>query len=159
MVTKRLIGTKEKDRTMRHIVFALAASLAATTLAAEKHWNPQNASDVWSGKNWNDGALFESGDSAMFDTLYQPAAASYGVTLDGDVVADKIAASVDTTVTGLSTPVAYKYFRFKVEARRDGASDMMQIAELKLYSGDTYITGEKTAVHCDSTTKTSGNQT
>ena len=95
MVTLRLTGTKEKDRTMRHIVFALAASLAATTLAADKYWHPQNASDAWCGKNWNDGALFESGDSAMFDTTYQEAA-SYGVTLDGDVVADKIAASADS---------------------------------------------------------------
>ena len=125
---------------MRHIVFALAASLAATTLAAEKHWHPQNASDAWSGKNWNDGALFESGDSALFDNTYQPAAASYGVTLDGNVVADKISATVDTTVSaGSPTPVGYKYFRFKIEGRKGNDNGMVQIAELKLYSGETDI--------------------
>ena len=139
---------------MRHIVFALAASLAATTLAAEKHWHPQNASDAWSGKNWNDGALFESGDSALFDTLYQPAAASYGVTLDGNVVADKIAASVDTTVSpGSQTPVAYQYFRFKIEGRKGNDDGMVQIAELKLYNGDTDITQQKSQQYYDSSTK------
>lgn len=153
MVTIRLTDTKEKDRTMRHIVFALAASLAATTLAAEKHWNPQNASDAWCGANWNGGALFESGDSAMFDTLYQPAAASYGVTLDGNVVADVISASVDTTVSaGSQTPVAYKYFRFKIEGRKGNDNGMVQIAELKLYSGDTDITQDKIQQYYDSST-------
>ncbi|MGN0877036.1 MAG: hypothetical protein ACI4TC_07200 [Kiritimatiellia bacterium] len=137
---------------MRHIVFALAASLAATTLAADKYWHPQNASDAWCGKNWNDGALFESGDSALFDTTYQEAA-SYGVTLDGDVVADTISASVDTTISaGSSTPVAYKYFRFKIEGRKGNDSGMVQIAELKLYSGDTDITQEKIREYYDSST-------
>lgn len=123
-----------------------------TALAAEKHWNPQNGSDAWCGANWNGGVLFESGDSAVFDTWYQPAT-SYGVTLDGNVVANTISTSVDTTISaGSQTPVAYKYFRFKIEGRKGNDNGMVQIAELKLYSGDTDITQEKIQQYYDSST-------
>ena len=146
---------------MRHIVFALAASLAATTLAADRYWHPQSGSNAWSGWNWigGGGDCFDDGDSAVFSDKYGDKTAS--ATVDTDVTAAKISASIPTTISKgeAATTNSYTYFRFKVEARRDGARDMMQIAELKLYSGDTDITGKKKAVHCDSTTKTSGNQT
>lgn len=137
---------------MKKTVLAFALVAASCAFAAEKHWNPQNASDAWCGANWDGGVLFESGDSAVFDTWYQPAT-SYGVTLDGNVVADVISASVDTTVSaGSQTPVAYKYFRFKIEGRKGNDNGMVQVAELKLYSGDTDITQEKIQQYYDSST-------
>ena len=137
---------------MKKTVLAFALVAASCAFAAEKHWNPQNASAAWCGANWNGGVLFESGDSAVFDTWYQPAT-SYDVTLDGNVVADVISASVDTTVSaGSPTPVAYKYFRFKIEGRKGNDNGMVQIAELKLYSGDTDITQEKIQQYYDSST-------
>lgn len=137
---------------MKKTVLAFALVAASCAFASDKFWYPQFGSTAWSGRNWNGGVLFESGDSAVFDTFYQPAT-SYDVTLDANVVANKISASVDTTVSaGSQTPVAYRYFRFKIEGRKGNNEGIVQIAELKLYSGDTDITHENIQRYYDSST-------
>ena len=78
---------------MKKTVLAFALVAASCAFASDKFWYPQFGSTAWSGENWNGGVLFESGDSAVFDTTYQPAT-SYDVTLDGNVVANTISASV-----------------------------------------------------------------
>ncbi len=146
---------------MKKTVLAFALVAASCAFASDKFWRPQSGSTAWSGGNWNsygDGDYFEDGDNAVFSGYYGDETAS--ATVDTDVTAAKISASIPTTISKgqAATTNSYTYFRFKVEARRDGASDMMQIAELKLYSGDTDITGDKAVVHYDSTTTTSGGQ-
>lgn len=51
--------------------------------------------------------------------------------------------NVPTEVTGVNE---FKFFRFKVDAVRDPSADAVQICEIKLYSNDTDITGQRSGL-------------
>ena len=54
------------------------------------------------------------------------------------------------TIDGTGKP-AFKYYRFKVE---DTRGTFLQVSELKLYNGDTDVTGQHIALYSDTTTVT-----
>lgn len=141
-----------KKTVMKKTVLAFALVAASCAFASDKFWYPQFGSTAWSGANWDGGVLFESGDSAVFSGYYGDNTAS--ATVDTDVTAAKISASIPTTISKgeAATTNSYTYFRFKIEGRKGNDNGMVQIAELKLYSGDTDITQEKIQQYYDSST-------
>ena len=139
------------------LAFALVAALCA--FASDKFWYPQSGSTAWSGRNWiGNGDCFEDGDNAVFSDYYGDKTAS--ATVDTDVTAAKISASIPTTISKgeAATTNSYTYFRFKIEGRKGNDNGMVQIAELKLYSGDTDITQENIQRYFDSSTKNVDNE-
>ena len=117
------------------LVFALVA--ASCAFASDKFWYPQSGSTAWSGRNWIGigGDCFEDGDNAVFSDYYGDKTAS--ATVDTDVTAAKISASIPTTISKgeAATTNSYTYFRFKIEGRKGNDNGMVQIAELKLEDG------------------------
>ena len=139
---------------MKKTVLAFALVAASCAFASDKFWYPQSGSTAWSGRNWigNGGDCFEDGDNAVFSGYYGAKTAS--ATVDTDVTAAKISASIPTTISKgeAATTNSYTYFRFKIEGRKGNDNGMVQIAELKLYSGDTDITQENIQRYYDSST-------
>ncbi len=123
---------------MKKTVLAFALVAASCAFASDKFWYPQSGSTAWSG--------------AVFSDYYGDKTAS--ATVDTDVTAAKISASIPTTISKgeAATTNSYTYFRFKIEGRKGNDNGMVQIAELKLYSGDTDITQEKIQQYYDSST-------
>ena len=143
---------------MKKTVLAFALVAASCAFASDKLWYPQSGSTAWSGRNWiGNGDCFEDGDNAVFSDYYGDKTAS--ATVDTDVTAAKISASIPTTISkGEATTNSYTYFRFKIEGRKGNDNGMVQIAELKLYSGDTDITQENIQRYFDSSTKNVDNE-
>ena len=139
---------------MKKTVLAFALVAASCAFASDKFWYPQSGSTAWSGRNWIGigGDCFEDGDNAVFSDYYGDKTAS--ATVDTDVTAAKISASIPTTISKgeAATTNSYTYFRFKIEGRKGNDNGMVQIAELKLYSGDTDITQENIQRYYDSST-------
>lgn len=138
---------------MKKTVLAFALVAASCAFASDKFWYPQFGSTAWSGENWiGNGYYFEDGDNAVFSGYYGAKTAS--ATVDTDVTAAKISASIPTTISKgeAATTNSYTYFRFKIEGRKGNDNGMVQIAELKLYSGDTDITRENIQRYYDSST-------
>ena len=138
---------------MKKTVLAFALVAASCAFASDKFWYPQSGSTAWSGRNWiGNGDYFEDGDNAVFSDYNGDKTAS--ATVDTDVTAAKISASIPTTISKgeAATTNSYTYFRFKIEGRKGNDNGMVQIAELKLYSGDTDITQEKIQQYYDSST-------
>ena len=138
---------------MKKTVLAFALVAASCAFASDKLWYPQSGSTAWSGRNWiGIGDYFEDGDNAVFSDYYGAKTAS--ATVDTDVTAAKISASIPTTISKgeAATTNSYTYFRFKIEGRKGNDNGMVQIAELKLYSGDTDITQENIQRYYDSST-------
>ncbi|MBQ2624667.1 MAG: hypothetical protein IJG18_06175 [Kiritimatiellae bacterium] len=139
---------------MKKTVLAFALVAASCAFASDKFWHPQSGSTAWSGRNWIGigGDCFEDGDNAVFSDYYGDKTAS--ATVDTDVTAAKISASIPTTISKgeAATTNSYTYFRFKIEGRKGNDNGMVQIAELKLYSGDTDITQGNIQRYYDSST-------
>ena len=105
---------------MKKTVLAFALVAASCAFASDKLWYPQSGSTAWSGRNWIGigGDCFEDGDNAVFSGYYGDKTAS--ATVDTDVTAAKISASIPTTISKgeAATTNSYTYFRFKIEGRK-----------------------------------------
>ena len=98
---------------MKKTVLAFALVAASCAFASDKFWYPQSGSTAWSGRNWIGigGDCFEDGDNAVFSDYYGDKTAS--ATVDTDVTAAKISASIPTTISKgeAATTNSYTYFR------------------------------------------------
>ena len=83
---------------MKKTVLAFALVAASCAFASDKFWHPQSGSTAWSGRNWiGNGYYFEDGANAVFSDYYGDKTAS--ATVDTDVTAAKISASIPTTIS------------------------------------------------------------
>lgn len=131
----------------KNILVVLGVVMNLSLCAFDRIWHGVNGNN-WSGENWDAGGLFEAGDSAIFNATY--GAGPFEVEIDTDVDAAKISVATDTSIIkpATVTPIAYYQFRFKVEAVK-GSEDLMQLSELKLYSGETDITSQRSDFRYD----------
>ncbi|MGN0855169.1 MAG: hypothetical protein ACI4R9_06585 [Kiritimatiellia bacterium] len=135
------------DRNRKSVLLA-AGVLAGFSLFADLTWTGGDGG-MWSDpSSWNNGDAFQSGDSVVFSPNYGPG--PFTALVDNRITATKITAETNATIARATDvpPVAYRYFRFKVETVK-GSEELMQLSELKLYSGETDITQARSAFYYD----------
>lgn len=145
---------KNEDEMKNAKIALIELCVAAAALAAHGAYQIWNGpvEGLWSGPNWSSG-YFAAGDTAVFQG--EGAGSPEKVKVDADVTAGFIRAlspvQIDL-VPGELHPVAYRFFRFKIEGTKTAGNNMMQVSELKLFDENgADITQNRSGISFDPT--------